>query len=242
MSKLTDILTQMDKRLTALTAEEAKLTRRLQDQIDDSGITQWRDKELAVARLHEMESAHKARVKTAEAKAGADLDALRREAVDAANEARVAISQAYFDAQHAGDPHGAAQWAEAQAREPFVRQDLEAETVKGMMHYLLNVESRGDTVGRYLAERIARERLTKIRNTSDSNDQTLLASQVLMDLDAQTIGKAAQTFEADMAKIDSILSEIQAPKTSGENVAAVGRYGIRVPDGWMPAPAAESAD
>lgn len=214
------------------TTEAAEASARIDRRLEQSrkALETWDNKPLAEERAR----AYVADAEREKAQVDRDLTRrlvlLRREGREAIEAERQTIMDAAFLAAIQRGPQGAEAWQEAEARAPFVREDVEAITdpAEIVRRYEL-LKDAGDDVGAWLVARYGRRALAEgLEQHEPMSAASITWARALAALDKSTRGELEAEQENALAALDELRAKLAEPRTDGDLAELAGRYGVRL--------------
>ena len=237
MERLTAVLQKQAARVAQHQRRCDDLVRGYWDDVNDMGLKAWANYDLAAQKTQMLKAETNARIEKERAKLAADMAALRAEAAEVEAKAKAKADAVLYDGLHANDPKTPTEWSGAAAREQLLRSELAEAGPEKIMRGYLELALRDDAIGKYAAERVARELLKKL-----TADQVRGAAAALGDLDGLTIRPAHKAHEDALLEIRYLLGKINGPQTPDEKAAIGAKYGIKTYDDPFAQPPADPGD
>jgi len=159
----------------------------------------------------------------------AKLRRLRADGRDALAIERKMAEAAEYAAQFADAPQGAEEWAEANARAPFVQEDIrKTPPLKMPERYQLCVTAK-DRVGAFLWRRYAPEYLEKeIMERTKQGVDALELYMALSEFRDATKAIIGPKHAAEAKRLDRLAQEIERLRTRTDKERLAAKYGIKI--------------
>lgn len=230
MTTIEAVFGQIEDAQAEAAAATARIERRLEHNRKTLGT--WDNKHLAEERARD----YAADAEREKAQVDRDLTRrlvlLRREGREAIEAERQTIMDAAFLAAIQQGPQGAEAWQEAEARAPFVREDMAATTDPSeiVRRYEL-LKDAGDHVGAWLVARYGRRALVDGLEQHEPMSAASIAWHRALDaLDKSTRGELEAEQQKALSALSGLATKLAQPRTDGDLAEIAGRYGVRLYD------------
>lgn len=227
-------MTQIDGILQQMTEAEADAARQTAVVEQNLGghrktLATWSDQGLAAQAMagHEAEATEaRARIEDGLTRRLRDL---RRQGNAALEADREAVHTAIYAERLKRGPQGAEAWAEANARAPFVREDLEAmHNPADVVAYYERAKAAGDRVAQWLTVRYGRARLEAgIQERAGSVGLGYDWHRALSALDTAIGDELSAKEQAQLDALHDKEMELHRLRTATEQAELARKYGIR---------------
>lgn len=223
-----DVIDQMDAAEAAALTQIDKAEKDLGHAL--SVLPTWRDKG-AAALYQQAEEAKTAEKRAAiEADLTAKIRRLRTEGLEALVIEKRAAEAATFAAHLQEGPQGVTEWQEAQARAPFVKEELEKMAPEAIAERYRMLTAAKDKIGAWLTQRYGIEKIKgridaeAARGNFATGPEFWAPLNELQDAIGEAIGAK---HKAELKRLDRLESQLRAHQTKTERDDIARKYGIK---------------